>query len=64
MHTRRIFNHFFYLYIFYYYHYFILIPGNVGIQKNEAANRAAKEAFDQEPKNDLTPKPLTAKYIH
>ena len=41
----------------------MLIPGNVGIQKNEAANRAAKEAFDQEPRN-VTPKPLTAKYIH
>ena len=40
----------------------------MGICGNEAAGRAAKEALEMEPMDDLMPssdlKPLTAKYIH
>ena len=39
-----------------------------GIRGNEAADRAAKEALDKKPTDELMPfsdlKPLTAKYLH
>ena len=47
---------------------FMWVPGHVGIRRNEAVDRAAKEALEKEPAYDLMPfsdlKPLTAKYIH
>ena len=43
------------------------VPEYVSIHGNEAADRAAKEALDKEPTDDLMLfpdlKPLTAKYI-
>ena len=47
---------------------FMWVPGHVGIWENWAAGRAAEEAFDKEPTDNLMPfsdlKPLTAKYRH
>ena len=44
------------------------VPGHVGIRGNEAVDRAAKEALDKKPTDDLMPfsdlKPLTAKYVY
>ena len=47
---------------------FMWVRGNVAIRGNEAADRAAKEALNKEPTDDLMPfsdlKPLNAKSIH
>ena len=47
---------------------FIHVSGHVGICRNEAADRAAKEALENESTDELMPfsdlKPLTAKYMH
>ena len=44
------------------------VAGDIGIRGNEAADRAAKEALEKEPTDDLMPfsdlKPLNAKSIH
>ena len=46
----------------------VSVPGHVDIRGNAAADRAAREALDKEPADDLIPfsdlKRLTAKYIH
>ena len=46
---------------------FVWVSGHVGIRGNEAADRAAKDALEKEPIDDLMPfsdlKPFTAKYI-
>ena len=47
---------------------FMCVPGHVGIQGNEAADRGEKESLDKKPTADLMPfldlKPLTAKYVY
>ena len=47
---------------------FMWVPGHVGIRGNEVADRAAEEALEEEPIDDLMPfpdlKPLTAEFIH
>ena len=47
---------------------FMWVPGHVGIWRNEVADRAAEEALEEEPIDDLMPfpdlKPLTAEFIH
>ena len=44
------------------------VPGHVGIQGNEAADRGEKESLDKKPTADLRPfsdlKPLTAQYVY
>ena len=46
---------------------FMWVPGHIGMQGKEAADRAAKEALNTEPTAGLTPfsdlKPLTSKYV-
>ena len=47
---------------------FVWVPGHIGIWGNKAADRAAKEALNTEPRADLIPfsdlKPLTARYVY
>ena len=44
------------------------VPGQAGLRENETDDRAAEEALNKEPTDDLTPfsdlKPLVVKSIH